>query len=195
MQHQVEAGQRTRLVGRYGSNAARGRNARQLVAQVPEGDDVRGPTDCAQRLGIGGDPGDGRRRQHGDEPRITAPQVACIHLGAEVGDGPIGERLKVSAQNLGARLREAAQLAHEAEQRRSADGGAEHGGDDRVDAIERIVGRGSYRRLDRRPELYGGVGDHGVDELVLAGKPIEHRLLAHADGDGDLVERHGVDAA
>ena len=36
--------------------------------------------------------------------------------------------------------------------------------------------------------------EHGVDELVLAGEPVQDGLLAHADDGGDLVERDGVDA-
>ena len=41
----------------------------------------------------------------------------------------------------------------------------------------------------------GRLGEHGVDQLVLAGEPVQHRLLAHPDRGGDLVERHGVDPA
>ena len=44
-------------------------------------------------------------------------------------------------------------------------------------------------------ELGGGVGEHGIDQLVLGGEPVQHRLLADPDDGSDLVERHGVDAA
>ncbi len=133
--------------------------------------------------------------EHGDQPWVTATEASGVHLRIEVGDRPVDERLEVATQPLGAGLGEPAQLANESEQRRRAHGGAEHGHDDRVDAVERIVGRRPHGCLDRRGELRGGVGEHGVDELVLGGEPVQHRLLAHPDDGGDLVERHGVDAA
>ncbi len=113
----------------------------------------------------------------------------------EIGDRPVDEGLEVMAQPFGPGLGEPAQLANEAEQRRRPHGGAERGHDDRVDAVERIVGRRSHGRLDRRGQLGGGVGEHGIDELVLGGEPVQHRLLADPDDRSDLVERHGVDTA
>ena len=37
--------------------------------------------------------------------------------------------------------------------------------------------------------------EDGIDELLLAGEPVQDGLLAHADDGGDLVQRHGVDTA
>ena len=65
--------------------------------------------------------------EHGDQPRVAAPQTPGVHLRTEVGDRPVDERLQVAAQPLGARLGQPAQLANQAEQRRRPHGGAEHG--------------------------------------------------------------------
>ena len=125
-------------------------------------------------------------------PRRRRP---AVHLRREVGDRPVDEWLEWSAQPLGPRLgsRLSSRTSPSSAGVRTAARNTAH--DDRVDAVERIVRRRAHRRLDRRAELRGGLGEHGVDELVLGGEPVQHRLLAHPDGGGDLVERHGVDAA
>ena len=122
----------------------------QLVAEVPEGDDVGRPADGAKRFRVGGDARDGRRGEHGDQTRVSPAEAAGLHLHSEIGDRPVDERLQVVAQPLGPGLGEPAQLANEPEQRRRPHGGAEHGHDDRVDAVEGIVGRRPHRCLDRR---------------------------------------------
>ena len=89
-----------------------------------------------------------------------------------------------------------AELADQAEQRRPPHGGAEHGATTASIAVERIVGRGAHGGLDRPPPARAAASaQHGVDELVLAGEPVQHVCLATPTSAAIVVERHGVDAA
>jgi len=126
--------------------------------------------------------------------RIAATQPAGIHLGAEEGDGAGDQRVDVGAQPVDLRRRHPAQLAHQAEEGRTAHGQAEHGPHDGVDPIQRIVSSVANGGVDDHSDLAGRRLQHGVDELLLAGEPVQDRLLAHTDLGGDVVERHGVDA-
>ena len=180
---------------RAADGAGRREERPQLGAEAAQRGRRRRPADAAQRLGLGGDAGDRAVGEGGDEPRITAAQAAGVHLGAEERHGPGDQRVDVRAQAVDLRARQPAQLAHEAEQRRPAHGEAEHGPHDGVDAGERFVRGVAEGGVDDDGDLRGRRLEHGVDELLLAGEPVQDGLLAHADLGGDLVERHGVDAA
>ena len=99
------------------------------------------------------------------------------------------------AQPLGLRSGQPAQLAHQPEQGRAADGETEHGAHHGVDAFQGLVGRGPHRCGDDDVDLPRRRLQHGVDELLLAGEPVQDGLLAHADDGGDVVEGDGIDAA
>ena len=164
----------------------------QFVAEVTQGDDARRPSDGTECFGIGGDPRDRRRHEHGDQPWVTSSKATTFRRRSS-------RRLdRPAAAGGDAALRHAPRAAGSARGRvRATTASArlpEHGADDRVDAVEWLVRRRPNRRLDCHGELRGGLDVHGVDELVLAGKPVQHRLLAHPDGGGDLIQRNGVDA-
>ena len=155
----------------------------------------RCPADAAQGLGLGGDAGDRGVGEGGDEAGVAATDAAGGHLALEEGDGARGQRVDEHAQPVGLRGRQPAQLAHEPEHRRAPHGDAERRPDHRVDAGQRLVRRGAHRGVDDDAQLAGRCGQDGVDQLVLAGEPVQDGLLAHTDGGGDLVEGDAVDAA
>ena len=83
----------------------------------------------------------------------------------------------------------------EPEHRRAPHGDAERCPDHRVDVGQWLVRRGAHRGVDDDAQLAGRCGQDGVDQLVLAGEPVQDRLLAHTDTGRDLVEGDAVDTA
>ncbi len=91
-------------------------------------------------------------------------------------------------QPLGLRGGEPAQLAHQPEQGWPPDREPKGRPHDGVDALERLLRCRPHGRIDDHRQLTGRGLQHGVDELLLAGEPVQDGLLADADGDGDLVQ-------
>ena len=177
-----------------GASAAR-RNPRSSLRSARRFCRRRCPAHAAQRLGLGGDAGDGGVGEGGDEAGIAATEPAGGHLTLEEGDGAGGQRVDEHAQPVGLRGRQTAQLAHESEHRRAPHGDPERRPDDRVHAGQRLVGRRPHGSVDDDAQLAGRRCQDGVDQLVLAGEPVQDRLLADTDGGGDLVEGDAIDAA
>ena len=178
------------------ARSARAQERPQLGAEAAQRGRRRRPADAAQRLRLGGDAGDGAVGERGDEARIAAAQAAGVHLGAEEGDGAVrsaGRRAARSRSACGPGSRLSSRTSPSRAGRRTARRNAA-----RTTASTRASGS-SGAAADRGVDDDGDLGrrrlEDGVDELLLAGEPVQDGLLADADLGGDLVERHGIDAA
>ena len=165
----------------------------ELRAQAPDPGHRRLPAHGPERLGLGRDPGHGGVGQRQHQPRVAGPQPPGRHLPPEVGHRVLDHGADAAEEQLGLLRVEPAHLPHQAEQGRPADGRAEGGLHHRLDPFERVVRRGPHGGLDRHPQLVGGVLEHGAQEVVLGGEPVEDGLLGHAHVRGDVVERHGLE--
>ena len=70
----------------------------ELVAEAAQADGVGPPADGAERLGLGGDAGDRGVAERGDEAGVAPAEPAGVHLGREVADGAVDERLQALTQ-------------------------------------------------------------------------------------------------
>ena len=120
-------------------------------------------------------------------PRRNRPSSMAL---ARKMIGALDQRVDVGAQSLGPVTRQSAQLADETEEGGPADGGGERGPNHGVDLVERVGGRSPHRGIDHDREFMSRLGEHRVDQLVLAREPVQDGLLAHPDDGGDVVQRH-----
>ena len=181
-------------IGVTAPSAAR-RKAPQLGAQLAQAGGVRRPADGAQRLGLGGDAGDGavgagrrrgggrrgaggrrpsRRRGSRRHARRAGRRGACRRV-AWAGGSRLSSRTRPSSAGRRTARRNTAVTT--ASIRASGSSGAARTAASMTTASSAAVASST-----------------AVDELVLAREPVQDGLLADADLGRDLVERDGVDA-
>ena len=187
----------SRSASRARGQGAQGRpqEREQFVAQSAQTCGRGLPPVHAQCLRLGGDAGDRGVAERGDEPGVGSPQATGVHLGLQVRVRSSRQRLQLAGERLGHARGEPAHLADEAEQRRPADRRPEHGAHDGVETIERVVVGPPDRRFDHHDQLGSRLDEHRLQQLVLAGEPVQERLLGDADLGRDQIERDGVDPA
>ncbi len=168
--------------------------AQELTPSASRGAKGGLDADRAQHLGLGGHPHHGRVHRHEQQLRVAAPHAAGVHLRLEEVGGPLHQRIEHLHHAADPRIAQPAQLSHDSQQLRAADGEAEDGPHTGVDVAERRIGV-TQRFLERLAQLDGCLLDHRVQQKLLRAEVVEHRLLAHAQLAGERVEGGRVVAA
>ena len=164
------------------------------AATTHEDAGARGDPELAERLDLGG-----RRHDRGvcrqqDEPRIVRAEHASGDADPEKGRSALRQHFERPGQPIDERGSEPADLAHQAEQLRTAGGKTKDCANHGVEAFP-LPFRARQAGIDRLGELTGDDQEHRIEQSVLGPEVVQERLLGAAGGGGHRIERRGPDAS
>jgi hypothetical protein len=160
----------------------------KLITKFAKTRSVRGPAHCTERLGLCCNSGERCVTEGGNQAGVTAPKSTRLHLVTQIADCSLDQRLNPLAEPVGLVRIEPIHLAEQSKEGRAANRRSKHRSNNRVDALEGVIGCGADSGVNHDEQLGRNGIEHTIDQSILRREPIENGLLSDADLSRDFIQ-------